>query len=122
MLTRRTGTLVLVGAAILLTAGAAVAQVSPTAPPHPNMPWNYYNAQGQVIRYIQVPPQQVMIDIPVDVPAGMPPQTQQQTLEIPGYVVAETTTGFLYPERWTIQQTGAGGFQWVRVPSEFRKK
>ena len=107
---------------LLFTAGIAAAQVSPTAAPHPNMPWNYYNAQGQVIRYIQVPPQPVTIEVPVDVPAGVVPQSQSQTLEIPGYVIAETTTGFLYPERWTIQQTGAGAFQWVRVPQEFRRK
>jgi hypothetical protein len=86
------------------------------------MPWNYYNPQGQVIRYIQIPSQQVTVEVAVDVPAGVPPQTQPQTLEIPGYVVAETTTGFIYPERWTVQQTGPGVFQWVRVPQEFRRK
>jgi hypothetical protein len=121
MKTRRAALVTMAGL-VLVTAGAAAAQVSPTAAPHPNMPWNQYNAQGQVIRYIQVPPQPVTIEVPVNVPSGVVPQTQSRTVEIPGYVIAETTTGFLYPERWTIQQTGAGVFQWVRVPQEFRRK
>ena len=123
MLSRMT-TLVLVAAGLLVTAGGAAAQPSPTAAPHPTMPWNLYNAAagGQIIRYIQIPAQQVIIEVPVDVPAGVPPQTQQQTVEIPGYLVAETTTGYIYPERWTIQQTGSGVFGWQRVPGEFRKK
>jgi hypothetical protein len=122
MRTRRIGTLALVGGAVALGASIAAAQVSPTAPPHPNMPWNYYNAEGQVIRYIQMPPQQVTVNVPVDVPAGVPPQTQPQVVEIPGYVVTETTTGYIYPERWTLQQSPTGALQWVRVPGEFRRK
>jgi hypothetical protein len=90
--------------------------------PHPGMPWNTYNAQGQVVRYIQVPAQQVEIEVPVNVPAGVPPETQKQVVEIPGYVVTETTTGFIYPDRWTLQQTGAGTFQWQHVPSAFQRK
>jgi hypothetical protein len=58
----------------------------------------------------------------VNVPAGVPPQTQQQVVEIPGYVMTETTTGFVIPERWTIVQTGPGVFQWQRAPAEFRRK
>jgi hypothetical protein len=122
MSTRRIGTLVV--AAVLAAAGGAAAQVSPTSPPHPTNPWNIYSGtgQGQVIRYIPVPPQPVTIEVPVDVPAGVPPQTQQQTLEIPGYTVTETTTGYFYPERWTLQQTGAGVYTWQKLPQEFRRK
>jgi hypothetical protein len=140
MLTRRIGILVLATTAVVLTAGGAAAQVSPTAPPHPNMPWNPYNPTGQFIRYIQVPPQQVAIDVPAppaptsaptdeekkdgDKPAETPkpPATQQQVLEIPGYVVTETTAGYIYPERWTLQRTATGGLQWVRLPQQFQRK
>ena|SRR6267143_4777818 len=77
---------------------------------------------GQVIRDIQVPPQHVMIEVPVNAPAGVPPETQQQAIEIPGYVMTETTNGYIYPERWTLRQPGAGVYQWQRVPSSFQRK
>jgi len=66
--------------------------------------------------------QQMIIEVPVDVPAGVPPETQQQLVEIPGYVITETTTGYVIPERWTLVQTGLGVYQWQRVPGEFRRK
>ncbi len=145
MLIRRLETLVIAGAALGLTAGVAAAQPSPTAAPHPNHPWSLYNPQGQVIRYIQVPPQQVAIDVPAppapaaastetpaegDKPAEAdrpaetprPPQPQRQVLEIPGYIVTETTAGYIYPERWTLQRTAAGGLTWVRLPAQFQRK
>jgi hypothetical protein len=109
--------------AVPLPAGAQAAAA--TADPHPMMPWAYPRPDpgpGPAIRYIQVPPQQVMIELSVDVPAGVPPQTQQQVLEIPGYVMTETTNGYLIPERWTLQQPAAGVFQWQRAPAEFRRK
>jgi len=68
---------------------------------------------GQVIRYIQVPPRKVMIEVPVSVPADVPPETQQRAVEIPGYVMTE---------RWTLQQPGAGVYRWQRVPSSFQRK
>ncbi len=77
---------------------------------------------GQVIRHIQVPPRQVMIEVPVSVPADVPPETQQRAVEIPGYVMTETTNGYIYPERWTLQQPGAGVYRWQRVPSSFQRK
>ena len=49
-------------------------------------------------------------------------QTQKQVQEIPGYVIAETTTGYYYPERWTLQQLNVGVYQWVQLPAEFRRK
>ncbi len=97
--------------------------------PHPAMPWaGYMNPNmgafdyGQVLRYLPVPPQPVELELRVPLPDGVPAQTQKQVQEIPGYVVAETTTGFYYPERWTLQQLNVGVYQWVQVPAEFRRK
>jgi hypothetical protein len=97
--------------------------------PHPGMPWaGYVNPNmgafdyGQVLRYLPVPPQPVELELMVPVPDGIPAQTQKQVQEIPGYVVAETTTGFYYPERWTLQQLNVGVYQWVQLPAEFRRK
>jgi hypothetical protein len=91
------------------------------------MPWNFYGKPewGQTVRYISVPPQPVTIDVPVSGDAGSTgstAETQSQIVEIPGYIIVETTVGYLYPERWAIRQAGAGVFMWERVPSEFRKK
>ncbi len=96
--------------------------------PHPAMPWApnnpniNANAYGQVVRYIPVPPQPVEVVLSVPVPDGVPPRTETQVQEIPGYYITETTTGFYYPERWTLQQVNAGVYQWVRLPPEFRRK
>ena len=119
------------GILLLLLPGAAFAQVgNPTDMlnnPHPAMPWsgitnpNRVN-YGQVVRYIQVPPRQVAIEVPVATPEGFPRQTQQQVVEIPGYLITETTTGFYYPERWTLEQLNIGGYQWRRLPAQFSRK
>jgi len=143
------------GLALLTVAPAAAQPGNPNNPadfirnPHPAMPWAPNNPDrflsetyGTVIQYIPVPPQQVVIQVPVPLPAGAPAQaqeppgvpaqsrgeepsapaqTQEQTVEIPGYYVAETTTGYWYPERWTLQQQN-GVYQWVKLPAEFRKK
>ncbi len=94
--------------------------------PHPAESWDPLGSSrpnyGDVVRYIPVPPQQVSISLYVPVPDGIPPQTRQETVEIPGYYVAETTTGYYYPERWTLQQMNVGVYQWVKLPPEFRRK
>jgi hypothetical protein len=95
---------------------------------YPTLPWAFYNPNvggwdyGAVVQYIPVPPQPVVIQVPVVLADGEPLQIRQETVEIPGYYVAETTTGYWYPERWTLEQRGAGVYQWVRVPGEFQRK
>jgi hypothetical protein len=124
-MTSRVGLLTVLIAAILGCVSRAAAQPpAATAAPHPSMPWNQYSRPdyGQPIRYIEVPVQQMIIEVPVDVPAGVPPETQQQLVEIPSYVITETTTGYVIPERWTLVQTGLGVYQWQRMPGEFRRK
>jgi len=115
----------------LLLPGPVFAQVgNPTdfgKNPHPAMPWsgitnpNRVN-YGEVVRHIQIPSQQVVIEVPVPTPEGFPRQTQRQAVDVPGYVIAETTTGFYYPERWTIEQLNVGVYQWRKLPAEFRRK
>ncbi len=120
---------------VLLTAAPAGAPPpNPANPgdftnnPHPAMPWAPNNPNigafdyGQVVGYIPVPPQQVQIQVPVPLPDGVPPQTVSQIQEIPGYYITETTTGYWYPERWTLQQLNLGVYQWVQLPPEFRRK
>jgi hypothetical protein len=94
---------------------------------HPEQPWqgiispNQPNF-GQVVRYIQMPARQVMIEVHVPTPEGIPRQTQRQVVTVPGYAVTETTTGFHYPERWAIEQLGVGVYQWRKLPVEFKRK
>ena len=95
--------------------------------PHPAMPWsgitnpNRVN-YGEVVGHIQVPPQQFVIEVLVPTPEGLPRQTQRQVVQVPGYFISETTTGFYYPERWTIDQLNVGVYQWRKLPAEFRRK
>jgi len=94
--------------------------------PHPMQPWDplattHYN-YGTVIQYIAVPPQQALVSLYVPLPDGVPPQTREEIVEIPGYYVAETTTGYWYPARWTLWQLNLGVYQWVALPAEFRRK
>ncbi|PYM44403.1 MAG: hypothetical protein DME12_00055 [Candidatus Rokuibacteriota bacterium] len=90
------------------------------------MPWAFFNPNvgawdyGAVVQYIPVPSQQVVIQVPVL--DTVSPETRAQTVEIPGYYIAETTTGYWYPERWGLQQPNVGVYQWVKLPAEFRRK
>lgn len=113
---------------VLLLATTALGQVgNPTDfsnNPHPGMPWSptMQGAYGTVVRYIPVASQRVSLDIAVSTPAGVPSRTQRQVVEVPGYYVVETTTGFYYPERWTVDQLNVGVYQWRKLPPEFRRK
>jgi hypothetical protein len=152
----------------------AAAQISPTTPAHPNLPWGIGVAtpQGQLIRYIYVPPQPVTLQYlvpgaPESAPpgaeppppgaeppppgaeppppaAGPPPgaagdakppadaaapesvpatpQIVQQQVTVPGYYVRETTVGFHYPDRWTIEQVGPNAYRWRPLPAQFVPK
>ena len=58
---------------LLLLPSPAVAQVSPTAPTHPALPWSGITTpHGQLIRFIYVPPQPVSLEYVVMGPTEMP--------------------------------------------------
>jgi hypothetical protein len=46
----------------------------------------------------------------------------RQTAIVPGYWVREVSTGFFYPQRWTLEQTHTGYYQWRLLPAEFRPR
>ena len=65
--------------ALLALPATAAAQISPTTPAHPNLPWGIGVAtpQGQLIRYIYVPPQPVTLQYLVPgAPESAPPAAQ----------------------------------------------
>lgn len=98
---------------------------SPYDFPHPTMPWNGLvrpDVYGQVIRYVQVPPQQVTVTVAGPSAETAPFHLQAQVVTIPGYVFAETTNGYLYPQRWMLEQLNVGVYQWRLRPPEFRLK
>src|SRR3989442_15879378 len=72
-----------------------------SANPHPGMTWAYYNPNlhgfeaGHIVRYIEAPAQQAVLNVPVL--DGGPRRTEQQRQTTPGYSVTETTTGLFYP-------------------------
>jgi hypothetical protein len=74
---------------------------------------------GSVVQYIEVPPQQVVINVYVPGPGSFPGEFEPQVVEIPGYLVAETTTGYVYPARVGLRQMTPGVFNWVTEPSVF---
>jgi hypothetical protein len=95
--------------------------------PHPTMPWvGITNPNridyGTVIRSIAVPAQSTVIEVLAPTPEGVPRQMERQVVEIPGYQVVETTTGFYYPARWTLDQVNVGVYAWRRLEPEFRPK
>jgi len=77
---------------------------------------------GTVIGYIQVPPQQVAVPMYVPGPGSFSGEYEQQTVEIPGYTVTETTTGYLYPQRLSIEQVAPGMYHWRVLPPFFTRK
>jgi hypothetical protein len=46
----------------------------------------------------------------------------RQQVVIPGYYVRETTAGYHYPERWTVEQIGPNAYRWRQIPSQFVPK
>src|SRR6185369_15136625 len=54
--------------------------------------------------------------------APPPPQIVRQQVVIPGYYVRETTAGYHYPERWTVEQIGPNAYRWRQIPSQFVPK
>ena len=110
----------------------AFAQTTP-APGTPTWPWwhswNPYNPDypspakyGQVVRYIEVPPQQVVVPVYIPGPGSFPGEFEQQVVEIPGYVVTETTTGYIHPQRWSLEQVSPGVYYWRVLPPLFTRK
>jgi len=96
-------------------------------PIYPTMPWYGEGspsqaALGSVVRYVQVPPQQVAVPVYVPGPGSFSGEYQQQVLEIPGYVVTETTTGYIYPQRWGLEQVTYGVYQWRVLPQVFTSR
>ena len=147
--------------ALLVTPIAATAQtVSPTAPVFPSLPWSGVSTpQGQLIRYIYVPPQPVTLEYVIPPPPEVPttameptppappsttaetkpdqkppepepssespppgPQVVRQQIVVPGYYVRETTVGFHYPDRWSIEQAGLNVYRWRQIPAQFVPK
>ena len=138
---------------LLVLPSMAAAQVSPTAPPHPAMPWiGITTPQGQLLRFIYVPPQPVTLEYvvtgPTETPEPAPPPVEEKTpadekppeqvppsespppgprvvrqqVTVPGYYVRETTVGFHYPERWAIEQAAPNVYRWRQIPAQFIPK
>ena len=107
-------------------ATAANIRSNPSNFPHPTMPWNPTTRpelHGQVMGYLEVPPQQFVVELPVpgQVETG-PFALAPQVVTVPGYWVTETTTGYVYPQRWTLEQLNVGVYQWRLLAPEFRQK
>ena len=118
---------------LLLLPVTVFAQGNPSNPadftrnPYPTMPWSgitnpNMGIDGKAIRYIQVPPQQVVVPVYVPGPGSLSGEYQQQVVEIPGYVVTETTTGYLYPQRLSLEQVTYGVYQWRVLAPLFTRK
>jgi len=117
---------------------------SPTVPAHPSFPWALGPAipQGQLLRYVWIAPQTVVVDTILPVPAEPPAQdgtsngaeqipasesapqyaVWRQTAVVPGYWVRQTTAGVYYPQRWTLEQTAPGAYRWRLLPPEVRAR
>ncbi len=92
---------------------------------YPTEPWNPTTrpvTRGQVIRYIAVPPQDVIVAVAAPSAETAPFELQDTVVTIPGYYITETTTGYVYPVRWTLDQLNVGVYQWRLLPAEFRQK
>jgi hypothetical protein len=74
---------------------------------------------GLAVRQLWVPPQPVVMQVYVPVPGGVTPTYQAMQAQVPGFWFVETTTGFVYPERWVIDQLNVGVYQWRKVPAQF---
>jgi len=83
---------------------------------HPMMP---AAGLGYAVRQYWVPPRPVAMQVYVPAPIGIPATYQTQVAQVPGFFVTETTTGYVYPERWVIDQLNVGVYQWRKLPVQF---
>ncbi len=74
---------------------------------------------GSAIQQIEVPPQQVIVNVYVPGPGSFSGGFEPQLIEIPGYVVTETSTGYIYPARVGLREVTPGVFNWVTEQSVF---
>ena len=108
-----------------VTPSMAAIQQSPNNFPYPMMPWSGATrpeVYGQVVGYREVSPQQVTVEPPATGAETALFRLQPQVVTIPGYVVTETTNGYLYPERWTVVQLNVGVYQWRLLPPQYVRK
>jgi hypothetical protein len=110
---------------------------------HPMQPWDYLapireqrpqpsdvrpgwdgrqGAGGQVLRYLAVPAQPVIIPVPRAISEQLPLEWHQEVVTVPGYYIAETTTGYYYFERWALEESNDGVYQWRLLPAQFVRK
>ena len=97
-------------------------QLNNPYPTLPNAGVSGAGAWGVPIRQIYMPAQTVPIVV-YDryMEAAGEPWTTQYT-EVPGYIIIETTLGYVYPERWALYSPARGVYQWARVPATFQPK
>jgi hypothetical protein len=48
--------------------------------------------------------------------------TETVLVQVPGYTITETTTGYYYPERLGIRRGTAGDYYWATLPAAFTCK
>lgn len=83
---------------------------------HPLMP---AAGLGYAVRQVWVPARPIAMQVYVPAPSGVPASYQTQVAEAPGFYVTETTTGYVFPERWVIDQLNVGVYQWRKAPAQF---
>ena len=74
---------------------------------------------GYAVRQVWMPAQPVAMQVYVPAPSGVPATYETQYVQVPGFYVTETTTGYLYPERWVMDQLNVGVYQWRKAPAQF---
>jgi hypothetical protein len=74
---------------------------------------------GAPVRQFWVPPRPVVMQVYVPVPGEITPKYQTMVAEAPGFYVTQTTTGYIYPERWVVDQLNVGVYQWRKAPALF---
>ncbi len=94
--------------------------------PFPSLPWGWNIAPppdyGRLVLTWEIPDEIYVLDTLVPQPGSLPPIWTQVPVTVPGYTVAETTTGYLYPGRWTVVPAGAGGYRWQWMPPAFYRR
>jgi len=74
---------------------------------------------GRAIQQIEVPPRQLILNVYMPGPGSFSGGFEPRLFEIPGYVVTETSTGYIYPARVGLREVTPGVFNWVTEQSVF---
>jgi hypothetical protein len=93
-------------------------QPHPLNNPHPALPWGGPWMSMGTLRVIEVPARAVVLPMEAAEPGSPPGAAELRQVTLPGYLVTETTWGWVVHGHWGVQPAGST-YYWTWRPTYF---